>query len=404
MLAYAFPPENLPGAARPYRFYRYLPEFGYEPFVITGSAQDSEKPHPNVEYVADPAEISSRRSAPRLLQAIIRKTIRPGDDGSLWTPRALQAAERLMRKIPISAIHSTYPPLNAHLTALTLKRRHGLPWIADFRDPLAGNPVVSLPKLAATLEQFIERRIFSAADALTAVTDVMAGQSRERYPRQAHKIHVLWNGYDPAQQLGPLPIPPRPYRVLTHIGTFYGGRTPTALLGSARRLMDQGRIDPNRLRLRFLGDFDTGIFTPEHRLLFDSLAEKGVLECDHRHVPHTEALRVMAESDYLYLADNNSSNAGYTVPAKLFEYVQMGRPILAITASHSPVERILKQSGIPHVTAAPNLPEEELDRRVFDFLQLPSDPVAHPSDWYRNTFDGRRQTGVLAGILDSLLK
>ena len=29
ILSVAFPPENLPGAARPYRFYRYLPEYGY---------------------------------------------------------------------------------------------------------------------------------------------------------------------------------------------------------------------------------------------------------------------------------------------------------------------------------------------------------------------------------------
>src|SRR4051794_15550419 len=38
LLAYHFPPDNASGSARPFRFYKYLPEYGYEPHVITASA------------------------------------------------------------------------------------------------------------------------------------------------------------------------------------------------------------------------------------------------------------------------------------------------------------------------------------------------------------------------------
>ena len=400
LLAYAFPPENLPGAARPWRFYRYLPEFGYEPFVITGSPQDPERPNANVTCVPDLTEASPPRSPRRLIQAAIRKTIRPGDVGSLWTPDAFGAAKQLLRKGPISAVYSTFPSLNVHLVALALKKRHGLPWIADFRDALSDNIFGLRTKVSRLFEDSIEKWIVSEADALTIVSDAIADQWRKRYPRHAHKIHLLWNGFDPDQPVRPAPLPVRPYRVLAHIGTFYGGRTPAPVLGSVARLIERGQLDPARFRLRFVGDF-----TPENQTLFDMAARTGCLEYENRHAPRPEALRVMAESDYLLMADNNSLLAGltFTVPAKLFEYIQVGRPILALTEPDSPVDRILKGSGIPIVTIQAGLPEPEVDRRLLNFLQLPSDPPIEPSAWFQETFDGRRQTGTLAALLNSIV-
>lgn len=414
ILSSAFPPENLPGAARPYRFYRYLPEFGYEPQVITASAQDPEQANVNVTHVADRTQASPRRSPRRLLEVAICRTIRPGEAGWLWMLDAFRAAERLLSLSgstgstgstgSISAVYSTFPSLNVHLVAMALKRRYRLPWIADFRDPLVGNPFFPHTRLSNWFDRFIERRIFAEADALTGVTDSIAAQWRDRYPQHAHKIHVIWNGFDPDQPVRRLPIPARPYRVLAHIGSFYGGRTPAPILGSIRRLIDSGRLNPAEFRLRFVGDYGEGFFTPQNRAIFDSLAEIGCLEYQDHHVPRAEALRIMAESDYLYLADNSFLQLGYTVPAKLYEYVQIGRPILVTTSSNSPVDRILKQSGIPTVTIGGDMEEQEIDRRLLEFLQLPSEPVTEPSSWFRENFDGRLQTGTLAGLLDSILK
>ena len=320
--------------------------------------------------------------------------------------RRVRRGETLLRKETISAVYSTFPSLNVHLVALALKKRCGLPWIADFRDPLSGNSFAPHTKLSGFFEDWIENRIFAEADALTAVSDAIADQWRKRHPRHAHKIHVLWNGFDPDQPVRPSPLPVRPYRVLAHIGSFYSGRNPAPVLGSVGRLIETGQLDPARLRLRFIGDYGDGFFTPENQALFDMVARAGCLEYENRHTPRNEALQVMAESDYLLMADNNSLRAGstFTVPAKLFEYIQVGRPILALTETNSPVERILKGSGIPTVTIQNGLPEPEVDRRLLTFLQLPSDPPLEPSAWFQETFDGRRQTGTLAGLLNLISK
>lgn len=401
LLAYAFPPENLTGAARPWRFYRYLPEFGYEPLVVTASTQDAENPHPNVTAVEDRTKASPRRSLRRLLEAAVYRIFRPGDEGFLWIFDALSAAGKLLCP-PVSAIYSTFPSLNAHLVAMALKRRSGLPWIADFRDPLFGNSFVHHTAFSSRVDAFLERRIFEEADALTVVSDAMAGQWRQRYPAHARKIHVLCNGYDPARPILPLPIPERPYRVLAHIGSFYGGRTPEPLVASVLRLIEAGQLDPARIRVVFVGEFVIGSYPADTRALIDRLSGMGCLQYEDRIVPREEALNVMATSDYLLLADNNRFQEGhtFTIPAKLFEYIQVGRPILALTERDSEVDRVLGKSGVPVTVIEASLPDAEVDQRLFEFLQLPSEPV-EPSTWFRDTFDGRRQTGTLAGIFDS---
>lgn len=411
LLAFAFPPENLTGAARPWRFYRYLPEFGYDPVVVTASTQDAQNPHPHVTGVEDRTRATRRRSFRRLFEAAIYRIFRPGDEGFLWMFDAFRVAGRLLAKRDrgtstpsVSAIYSTFPSLNVHLVAMALKRRYGLPWIADFRDPLVGNSFTRHTALSNKVDEFLERRIFEEADALTVVSDAIADQWRGRYPAQAHKIHVLCNGYDPARPIVPLPIPKRPYRVLAHLGSFYGGRTPEPLVASVLRLIDAGRLDPAAIRVVFVGEFVVDSYPAETRALLDRLSGLGCLQYEDRIVPREEALNVMAMSDYLLLADNNRFREGhtFTIPAKIFEYVQVGRPILALTEKNSPVDRVLERSGVPVTVIEARLPDPEVDQRLYEFLQLRSDPV-EPSAWFRDTFDGRRQTGTLAGILDSII-
>ncbi|HPQ16288.1 MAG TPA: hypothetical protein PLP04_13730, partial [Bryobacteraceae bacterium] len=118
--------------------------------------------------------------------------------------------------------------------------------------------------------------------------------------------------------------------------------------------------------------------------------------------PFAQAARLMAETDYLLLIDFTTGAPGLQVPSKLYTYIRIGRPVLAITTRNSPVERILGRSGIPHACIYPDSPAEEIDCRVLDFLSLPTDPVS-ASDWFWENFDCTVQTRTLASILDRLV-
>lgn len=397
LIAYGFPPENLPGVARPFRFFRYLPEFGWEPVVITASSQPATDPR--IHYLANRADGVSRRSIRGLAGFLTRAVLAPGEPGLSWSRDAARAAAALHDAAPFTAVWSTFPPMAGHLAAALIERRLGIPWIADFRDPLANNPFRPRGWIPRRVDRWVEDLSFDRAARVVSVTDTTADLWRRAHPQHSEKIAVIWNGFDPGDPVVPLPTDPD-FQVLAHIGTLYGARTPVCVLHSLARLAAANRLDATRLRLKFVGDYDEAAYQV-CRALFEDLSRTFRIEYRNLHIPRDQARREMARSNFLLLADNNSSNTGYTVPAKLFEYIQVGRPILAISTPDSPVERILRDSELPYTLVQPDMAAEVIDERICGFLQLPTEPV-EPSAIFRRKFDGRLQAGVLAELLDSV--
>jgi hypothetical protein len=284
-----------------------------------------------------------------------------------------------------------------HVVALRLNRRFGIPWVADFRDPMRGSSA-RLSHAFPYLDRVLEPMIFRHAGAVIANTDAVAESWMRRYPEWANKITAIWNGFDPDEAIGPAPIPPRPYRVLGHFGEIAAFRHPGALLASVARLIDAGRLDPAALRIRLFGETES----PGDPGTYAALLERGVVE--ESPLPRfSEAAAIMAEADSLLVIDFTTGAPGLQVPSKLYTYIRIGRPVLAITSRNSPVERILARSGIPHACIYPGSPAEEIDRRVLDFVRLPSDPV-RASDWFWENFDCTRQTRTLALTMDRLVR
>jgi glycosyltransferase involved in cell wall biosynthesis len=281
-----------------------------------------------------------------------------------------------------------------------LKKRTAVPWIADYRDPTVGSPFRRSDGLPGWVDRTMEKRFFRAADLLLTVTDSVRQEFIARSPEVEGKTAVLWNGFDPEEEIGPKPIPPRPYRVLAHFGSLYGGRTPVLPMASIDRLITRGALNPAQFRLRLVGGLEPAI-REKNRPLFDKLTAAGCLEC-LASLPRAQALQEMMASDGLLLADNNESGIGHTVPAKLFEYVRVGRPILALTAGGSPVERLLTASGVPFVALSPGMSDDAIDDRMLAFLKMPSAPVPL-SQVFLADFDGRNQARTLAGLIDGML-
>jgi hypothetical protein len=120
-------------------------------------------------------------------------------------------------------------------------------------------------------------------------------------------------------------------------------------------------------------------------------------------VPQPEARRRIAEADYLLLLDINESGASLQVPAKLFEYIRAGRPILAVTTRNSPAERILRASGVSSDIIYQNDPADLTDGKIARFISSHA-TTATPSAWFHRTFDTRVQTEYMASLLDQLIR
>jgi Glycosyl transferase 4-like domain len=398
MFAYHFPPENAVGGVRPYRFYKYLSRLGYRCHVITAADQAS-RPDLDSERVADPFIARPRRGLGWQAERALRKLLLPGVVGVRWSGLACRAARTFLRSETGAevTIFSTYPPLGAHLAAFQLAHREKLPWIADFRDPMGDNP--GHPFLKGHQHQvyrWMERNILKRATIAIANTDAVADKWRCASPHRHDRIHLIWNGFDPEDRVPPLPVPQREYRLISHVGELYQGRNITALLESISRLLAARRLPANGVRIRLVGSY-LSESVPGPEFLRRAEAE-GWLELIPNRLPHREALTIAQTSDGLLLVQPHSS---VQVPGKLFEYLQIGRPVLAYILRDTPIERILRHSGVPYRCAYADSPPEEMDRAVESFFAFKEHH--HPaSEWFEANFDARVQTQTLEKLIRSI--
>src|SRR5581483_6365394 len=91
------------------------------------------------------------------------------------------------------------------------------------------------------------------ADIAIANTDSAQQKLRRAYPRRADRIQLIWNGFDPEQRLGPLPVAGGTRKIAAHVGELYGGRSAAPILQSLRRLIDQGKLSGANFRVSLAG-------------------------------------------------------------------------------------------------------------------------------------------------------
>lgn len=201
MIAYHFPPlGGSSGIQRTLRFMRYLPEFGWEPIILTAHPRAYERTSedqladvpPGVHVIRAQAWDTARHFAVR--GRFPGFLARP-DRWRSWILGAVPAGLGAIRKFRPHAIWSTYPIPTAHRIGHVLASRSRLPWIADFRDPMAQDGYPSDP---ATWRSYarIERETVQLARFCTFTTPSAVTTYRSRYPAHSHRFSLLENGYD----------------------------------------------------------------------------------------------------------------------------------------------------------------------------------------------------------------
>lgn len=357
MVAFHFPPAAASsGIQRTLRFVQNLPALGWEPVVLTAHTRAHERT--NESLLADvPGSV-------RVLRSFALDTARhlaiggryPGflaqpDRWQSWRFGAIAAGMRLLRTERFDAIWSTYPIATAHLIAATLQERSGLPWIADFRDPMVQDGYPADPKTWANVK-IIEERAITNATYSVVTTPGAARLYRVRYPATPEdRIVVIENGYDEAsflaaEKLVGLAEPLLPGRLtLLHSGVVYPSeRDPTQLLQALAVLKARGVVGERNFRVRFRAT--------EHDSLIAELARaSGVSDLVELApaVPYKEALLEMLLADALLVMQ--ASNCNDQVPAKLYEYMRARRPVLALTDPAGDTASVALRSGIRSVAA-----------------------------------------------------
>ena len=398
IFAYHYPPENAIGGVRPFRFAKYLSQLSYTCRVFT-AADQSGRSDPNVQYVPDPFVERPLKSLSWQLERGVRKFLLPGDVGVHWSYYAARAARAWIRTHPSAQVTvlSTFPPLGTHLAGWQLARRNGLAWIADCRDPLT-NDFADQQRTPSQRRfyRWMERVVAQRADAVIANTDAAHVRWVEKFPSLRDKFHLIWNGFDPEERIQPLPVASPDCMTLSHLGELYHGRNAAPILESIARLFVANRLPKGSVRVRLIGSAQAECLPPPE--FIQSAQSEGWLDLVTERIPQQDARQVAQASDGFLLLQPRSADQ---VPAKLFEYLQIGRRILAFVQPNSPTERILERSGASYRCVYPDSTPETVDNTVGDFFDLPSSPVA-PSPWFEEHFNVEHQTRILDSIIRSL--
>lgn len=404
MIAFHFPPlRGSSGIQRTLKFAQYLPQFGWQPVVLSahprayaqsGDDQLRDIPPEAVVHRAFALDTSRHLS----IGGRYAGWMALPDRWVSWLFGAVPAGLRLIRKYRPQVIWSTYPIATAHMIGLALHRLTGIPWVADLRDPMTDEAYPSNP-LTRRVYRWIERQTVLHCQRAVCTTPGAIQTYLRRFPDiPPARFMLIENGFDEenfadAESLARAPQDGR--FTLVHSGVIYPSeRDPIPLFEALAELKAQGRIAGGNFQMILRA-------TGHDAYLAELIARCGIGELVTLapHISYRDALSEMVSAGGLLILQ--ASNCNHQVPAKLYEYLRARRPVLALTDPAGDTAATLKAAGID--TIAPLDSKNAIVEALARFLQLAQDgkaPLA--SDSQINANSRRARSRVLAGLLDTI--
>ena len=332
MVAFHFPPQaGSSGILRTLNFVKNLPSNGWNPTVLTASAHAYTQQRNDLVGSIPPRTRILRAfalDAARHLSIANKypSTVALPDRWASWWLSALVLGLRDIRRYQPDMIWSTYPIATAHLIGGTLSWLSGLPWIADFRDPMVSRDYPS-DKLQRKVWQWLEFYVMRHANACIFTTQPASLVYGQRYPEFATKCLVIENGYDEdafegvqADRHGT----PSESLLLLHSGLIYPqDRNPSTFFAAVLELIQEGLLNRSQLCIRFRAphhDAEVKGFAALHGL-------EDIVDIAPP-IPYRSAIAEMMGADLLLVFQGTNFNA--QIPAKIYEYLRAQRPVLAV--------------------------------------------------------------------------
>lgn len=352
LIAFQFPPMRGSSAIqRTLRFAQHLPKFGWKPVVLTATPNAYESTSPPDKSI-DAIDVCRSRAfdTARHLSLFGRypRSLAIPDRWVTWKYSAVPAALRLIEQQRVDVVWTTFPIATAHEIGLAVARRSGLPWVAEFRDPMWQGDYPPDPRVNRAWKQ-LEEKIFACAQRVVVTTPSAGRDYRERFPSfGADKIRVVENGFDEdtfanaeARMRAQATTAPRSSGrlVLLHSGVIYPSeRDPTQLFDAIAQLKSRGDALAQRLTLRLRATGDDA----RYRRMIDERKIGDVVELAPA-VDYVSALEEMLTVDGLLILQAANCNA--QIPAKIYEYFRARRPIVALTDAAGDTAAAMTQVG-----------------------------------------------------------
>lgn len=424
LLAPYFLPRRRVGSWRPFKFAIHLREFGWQPHVITlqepsgtltQKEQDLLKGIPiyklkppfdftqslgsSIEDSKSPSNKSKEKSTVDSFLDFIDKNF-PIDT---WLPLFWfhkNKVARVISEIKPDVLWSTGDPWSSHWLAGKIAAKADIPWVADFRDPwtLGDVNLKNRSSFSKIWDKKAERKVIQNASVLMFTSRQTEALYQKHYGILKPRTETLYNCFD--LKLYKEPEPQNGWVDENKLNLLFFGRfrrlSPAkSLIDILAYLKDQLAEDLPVVVHSF------GPLSQQDRVY---AAKKRVQDCfkDHDPIPAEQALSVLPQADILWLSTDPARKN--IIPAKLWDYLAAGRPILSI-APNPEIEQILNRTGGGKQFHPNDIQQvaELLNKCIVAKQQGKPLPIAVNYDQGAiQAFEATELTRLLASILDDL--
>ena len=360
IITYYWPPSGGAGVQRWLKFSKYLPEFGWQPVILTVDPEYAAYPVTDYSLVAGLPESVKVYTTPALnyfsfykknksnipsagfannldntfkgkFLRFVRGNFFLPDPRRGWNRYAFKKACQLIELEGIRNVITTSPPHSTQLIGLKLKKKFpSIKWTADLRDPWTDiyyykqfYPTI----LSKAIDLRFEKDVLRNADKIFTVGPSLKTLFSSKIKGSEDKIEVITNGFDESDFKGISRQKPSRFTI-TYVGTLSDIYPVEGLIPAVNSL---------DLILRFVGT----ISEKTRKMLEDNIPANSLEILPY--VTHEESIKFIMNSSLLLLIIPLHQSNKSIITGKLFEYMATGLPILCLGPVDGDAAQIIKK-------------------------------------------------------------
>lgn len=409
MIANQFPPMGGSGVQRSVKFVKHLGKFGYEPIVLTREEKGmllkdetllEDIPEGTEVIRTKPYDFTEWKSVFRLFGKVLGLKVFIPDSAWLWSVLSRKTAVQAIVKNDVKIIYTTSAPYSDHLLGLYLKKKFSdIVWVADFRDEWTNNPyILDNPHwwFRTRKEKKMEREVLETADALITNTPVMRKNFLSNNNIDGKNFFVIPNGYDKEDfEKFDLTKTENSKFTLTYTGALYGRRKPDTFFKALSELISENKIDGNKISVNLIGNY----YKEKLQAQVDSFSLTNQINIVG-YVPHDECIRRQLLSDVLVLIEGTGKGSDAFYTGKIFEYMNTGRPVLAVLPKDGAAADLVRKTKIGEVAHTDDV--GAIKNVIFDYYEKwqKKELVFLPDRTEIEKYERKELTKKLASVFD----
>ncbi len=427
IVTYYWPPSGGSGVQRWLKFVKYLPSFGWQPYVFTPEnpafeikdesllkdvpveaeiiklpiwepygifnalASIFSKPKQTTFPAAKPS--AKKQSLFQRLTNWIRANLFIPDPRIFWKRPAVKFLHDFIADRKITTLITTGPPHSMHLIGLKLKQKNPtLHWLADFRDPWTEWGLwekLQVGAWAMKRHRALEQKVLKTADVVVSVTPFYV----QRFEALSGKPAVLLtNGFDEADFSAIRYRKPEKFTI-RHIGIVNEQRDPVPFIEALQQLIETDENFRTNTVMEFVGE----VYQP----FKDYVAARSALREWVQftgNVTHEKVMEYYGSTSLLVLILTGYRDPHGFFPGKLFEYIATGVPVLGIGPVKSDAATVLQQTGTGTMVESNDVAEiKNLVLTAFNHWQTATTPNIKKADL--SHYSRKAITGKLVNLL-----